>query len=106
MVERGRTHSQALCAVASHLVGRIWAVIKQNRPYGWHDLDGNPIDRGQARQLALSLRVDSQTRARLRSRTKRGSEAPRARQPQAPRNAPQPSDNDLIEAAMEVARTS
>jgi hypothetical protein len=70
MVERGRTHTQALCAVASHLVGRIWAVVRENRPYEWRDLDGNPITREEARALALSLRIDLETRARRRARNK------------------------------------
>jgi transposase len=43
MIERGHTHTKALCAVASHLAGRIWAVARENRPYVWRDLDGNPI---------------------------------------------------------------
>jgi hypothetical protein len=51
MVERGHTHTQALCAVASHLVGRIWAVVRENRSYEWRDLDGNPIGRDRARAL-------------------------------------------------------
>lgn len=71
MVERGRTHTQALCAVASHLIGRVWAVARENRPYQWRDLDGNPITRDQARVLTLSLRVDAETRARHRSPTRR-----------------------------------
>jgi transposase len=102
MVQRGRTHAQALCAVASHLVGRIWAVVREGRPYEWRDLDGTPIGREEARAIALSLRVDPETRARLRARKQRGPEAPRSRQPEAPQDTDQPSDLKLIELALEM----
>lgn len=102
MVDRGRTHAQALCAVASHLVGRIWAVVREDRPYEWRDLEGNPIGKEEARAIAISLRVDPETRARLRARKKGGPEAPRARQPKAPQDADRPSDLKLIEMALEV----
>ena len=65
MVERGRHHNPALCVVASHLAGRIWAVIREDRPYTWRDLDGQPITREQARTIAVSLAVDPDTRQRL-----------------------------------------
>jgi transposase len=102
MVERGRTHTQALCAVASHLVGRIWAVLREGRAYQWQDLDGNPITRQQARAIALSLKVDPATRARLRARTKGGPAVPPTRQPQAPHDTDQPSADKLTETALEV----
>ena len=87
MVERGRTHTQAVCAVASHLAARIWAVVHENRPYQWRDLAGDPITREQAHALAQSLRVDSETRARLRTAFKqRGPDAPCARQLEAPQD--------------------
>jgi transposase len=106
MVERGRTHSQALCAVASHLVGRIWAVTRAGRAYQWRDLEGNPVSRDQARALAVSLRVDPDTRIRLRAQHERGPDASRARQPKAPQDNTQPSADNLIEAALELARTT
>ena len=102
MVERGRTHTQALCAVASHLVGRMWAVARENRPYQWRDLAGNPIDRDQARALAQLLKVDRKTRARLLSRRESEPGTPRSRQPEAPQDAARLDDN-LIHAALEVA---
>jgi transposase len=103
MVQRGRTHAQALCAVASHLVGRIWAVLREGRAYQWRDLDGNPITRQQARAIALSLKVDPATRARLRAGCKQGGPAvPRTRQPEAPQDTDQPSADKLIDMALEV----
>jgi transposase len=104
MVERGRTHAQALCAVASHLVGRIWAVARENRPYEWRDLDGNPITREQAHVIALSLRVDPDTRARLRGRREGEPGTSRARQPVAPQDVTRLAQKDPIETALEIAR--
>lgn len=105
MVERGRHHTQALCAVASHLVGRIWAVAREGRPYVWRDLDGNPITRHQAHAIAQSLRVDPDTRRRLRQQ-RRGPDVPRSRQPKAPHDSARPSTPDLSDAALEVAATA
>lgn len=101
MVQRGRHHTHALCAVASHLAGRIWAVAREGRAYQWRDLDGNPITRNQARAIAQSLRVDPDTRRRLRQQ--RGSDAPRSRQPKAPHDHDRPSPSDVTHAALEVA---
>lgn len=104
MVERGRSHTQALCAVAGHLVARIWAVVRENRPYQWRDLDGCPISRDQARALARSLAVDRETRARLRIRREDEPGTPRSRQPVAPQDAAR-LDDDLIEAALGLAQS-
>lgn len=101
MVERGRHHTQALCAVATHLAGRIWAVARANRPYQWRDLEGHPITRDQARVIAQSLRVDPDTRRRLRQQ--RGPDASRSRQPKAPHDHDRPSTPDLTDTALEVA---
>lgn len=101
VVERGRHHTHALCAVASHLVGRIWAVARENRAYQWRDLDGTPITRDQARAIAQSLPVDPDTRRRLRQQ--RGSDASRSRQPKAPHDHDRPSPDDITRDALEVA---
>lgn len=104
MVERGRHHNQALCAVASHLTGRIWAVIRQDRPYTWRALDGQPITREQARTIALSLAVDPDTRCRLRQQ--RGPDASHPRQPEAPHDHDRPSPTDLTQRAIEIASSA
>lgn len=102
MVERGRTHTQALCAVASHLVARIWAVVRENRPYEWRDLDGRPIRRDAARALARSLAVDRETRMRLRNRRQYEPATPRTRQPMAPQDVAR-LDEEFIRAALQTA---
>jgi hypothetical protein len=105
MVERGKTHTQALCAVASHLVGRMWAMAHENRPYEWRDLTGKPISRDDAHALTRLLRVDRQTRAKLRSRREDEPGAPRSRQPKAPQDAAR-LDEELIHAALQLAGES
>jgi transposase len=104
MVERGHTHTQALCAVASHLVGRIWAVARENRPYQWRDLNGNAISRDRARALALALRVDPDTRMRLRARRYGEPGTPRTRQPVAPQDVTRLSEDDLTEIALRITQ--
>jgi transposase len=101
MVDRGRHHNQALCAVASHLAGRIWAVIRENRPYQWRDLDGRPITRDQARTIATRSTIDPATRQRLRQQ--RGPDASLPRQPEAPHDHDRPSPDDLTEHALKIA---
>ena len=103
MVERGRYHTQAVCAVAS-LVERIYAVARAGGDYVWRDLEGNEITKEEARVIAQSRRVDPETRARLRARAEGG---PRrrtyARQPEVPQDVTQPSEDKLIDAALELA---
>lgn len=106
MVERGRSHAQALCAVASHLAGRIYAVAREGRDYQWRDLAGTEIGKEAARAIAQSLRVDPGTRARLRARREGGPRTPYARQPVVPQDVTQPSDDQLTEAALDLATRS
>lgn len=53
MVEYGKHHTQAVCAVASHLARRIYAVLRDERPYQLRDLDGHPISKEDSRALIL-----------------------------------------------------
>jgi transposase len=104
MIERGHTHTKALCAVASHLAGRIWAVAREDRPYVWRDLEGNTIAREQARSIALSLRVDQETRVRLRRRDANEPGTPRTRQSKTPHDVARLSDDEFIERALDEAK--
>ena len=89
--------------MASHLAGRIYAVARQGRDYVWRDLEGNEITKEEARAIAQALRVDPETRARLRARREGGPRTPYARQPEVPQDVTQPSGDKLIEAALELA---
>ncbi len=42
MVEKGQPHRKAICAVATHLADRIYAVHREHRPYLMRDPQGNP----------------------------------------------------------------
>ena len=75
MVERGHCHSQANTAVARKLATRTWATLTSKRPYELRDLEGRPVTRSHAKQLAASLAVPEAVRRRTRARsaaTRRG----------------------------------
>jgi len=107
MVERGRHHNQGLCAVATHLSDRIYALLREHRTYQPRDLDGQPITTAEAKRLAASLAVDSATRERLRvHKRERGPREPRSGQPKAPQGTTRPSRTSLADQALEHARTT
>ena len=65
MVNYGKHHHQATCACASHLASRIYAVLKEQRPYQLQDLEGHPIDKSQSRKLCVEkYRVPKEVRQR------------------------------------------
>lgn len=51
MVQYGKHHTQAVCACASHLASRIYAVLKAQRPYELRDEDQHPLTSAQSREL-------------------------------------------------------
>jgi transposase len=51
MVVHGKHHTQAVCACATHLLDRIYAILRQDRPYQLRDVDGTPLDKRQARRI-------------------------------------------------------
>jgi len=51
MVDYGKTHKQAMGAVMSHLAARVYAVLKQDRPYQVRDFNGQPLTRIEAGDL-------------------------------------------------------
>jgi len=87
MVEYGKHHSQAVCACASHLASRIFAVLKQQRPYQLRDLEGNPISKMESRKLCKKLRVPDEVRKRNNKRFRRAkAEARKGSRPMKQRN--------------------
>jgi transposase len=107
MVERGRHHNQALCAVATHLTDRIYALLREHRTYQPRDLEGRTITTADATRLAASLAVDSTTRERLRNRKRpRGPREPQPGQPTAPQGTTRPSRASLADQALEHAQRS
>jgi transposase len=51
MMQHGKHHLQATCACATHLLTRIYAVLRDDRPYELRDVDGTPVDRHTARRI-------------------------------------------------------
>lgn len=67
MVERGHCHTKANCAVARKLVARTWVTITSGKPYELRDLDGQPVTRRRATELATELAVPDDIRRRTRA---------------------------------------
>jgi transposase len=51
MMHKGLHHKQALCAVATRLVNRIYRVLKTGEPYLLRNLDGKEISVAEGRQI-------------------------------------------------------
>lgn len=66
MVEKGKVHTQAVCEVATHLMDRVFCVLKEERPYEFRDLEQQPIDKKEAWTQAQELKVPQRVRQRLR----------------------------------------
>jgi hypothetical protein len=48
IVHYGKHLNQALCACATHLLDRVYAVLREDRPYELRDVDGSPLTKAQA----------------------------------------------------------
>ena len=71
MMQFGNHHNQAICACASHVLNRVYAVLKENRPYQLQDVDGSSITWAQARRICLKrYRVPEQVRRRNNCRVR------------------------------------
>lgn len=51
IVHHGKHHTQAVCVCATHLLDRIWTILKEDRAYQLRDVDGTPVTVEQARQI-------------------------------------------------------
>jgi hypothetical protein len=72
MMQHGKHHYQALCACATHLLDRIWTVLKEDRPYELRDVDGTPVSVAQAREIiAARYTVPKEVRQRQNQKTRR-----------------------------------
>jgi hypothetical protein len=54
MVNKGKHHNQALCAVATRLLSRIYAVLKEGRPYVIRDTEGGEVSLSEAKAIVDS----------------------------------------------------
>ncbi len=57
MVHKGQHHNQALCACATHLLDRVFAVLRDDQPYELRDVDGTPVSKAQGRAIVLERYV-------------------------------------------------
>jgi hypothetical protein len=72
MVNKGQHHNQAICACATHLLDRVRAVLRDDRPYQLRDVDGTPLTRHQARAMVLNrYQVPKEVRQRTTQRTRK-----------------------------------
>jgi transposase len=51
IMQHGKHHLQAICACATHLLTRVYAVLRDDRPYQLRDVDGTPVDKHTARRI-------------------------------------------------------
>jgi len=53
MTTLGKHYLQAVCACATHLLDRVYVILRQDRPYELRDVDGTPLDKHEARRICL-----------------------------------------------------
>lgn len=72
MVKLGKHHKQAICACATHMLNRVFAVLRNDEPYVLRDVDGKEVTPEQARQIVLErYTVPPEIRKRNNKRTRR-----------------------------------
>lgn len=69
MTNKGKHHTQAVCACATHLLDRVLAVLKERRPYELRDCAGNPVTASEAKGIIKEhYHVPEEVRRSRRSR--------------------------------------
>jgi transposase len=72
MVKKGKHHTQAVCAVATHLLDRVLVILAEDRPYELCDVDGTPVTPQRARRIiAERYTVPDELRKRNNHRARR-----------------------------------
>ena len=72
MVNKGKHHTQAICACATHLLDRVLVVLREDRAYELQDVDGTPLTKEQAVAVIKErYRVPEEVRRRNQKRTRR-----------------------------------
>jgi hypothetical protein len=81
MCQTGRHHTSALCTIATVLLTRIVACLRNDTPYQLRDVDGSPITPAQGRaivatryQIPPEVRAARRVISNARSRHRRGDE--------------------------------
>jgi len=72
MVRKGKHHKQAVCACATHLLDRVLAVLRADKPYEMRDSDGTALSDQQARAIiGERYTVPQELRRRTNKRNRR-----------------------------------
>lgn len=68
MVNKGHHHKQAICAVATRLINRIYRVLKTGEPYVLRDQEGNSISVQEGKRIvAAQFKVPLEVRQSRRN---------------------------------------
>jgi transposase len=79
MVRKGKHHVQAVCTCATHLLDRVFAVLRDDRAYECRDVDGTVVDWREARRIVLEqYTVPDDVRKRTTKGTRRAAADRRA----------------------------
>jgi len=72
MVHKGKHHLQAVCACATHLLTRVYVVLRENRPLELRNVDGTPVSKRLARTICqqaytvpAEVRIQNNHRVRI-----------------------------------------
>jgi transposase len=72
MMEFGKHHLQAVCTCATHLLDRVYVVLREDRPYELRDVDGTPVSNQEARRICQErYRVPDEVRRRNNYRVRK-----------------------------------
>jgi transposase len=72
MVHKGKHHTQAVCACATHLLDRVRVILSEDRAYELRDVDGTPVTPQQGRAIVLErYTVPKEVRQRNNRRARR-----------------------------------
>lgn len=72
MVHKGHCHTQAVCAVAVRLIGRVLRILKDEKNYELRDVDGRPVTKKEAKAIIRKRYiVPEEIRQRTRHNTQR-----------------------------------
>jgi transposase len=81
MMALGKHHLQAVCACATHLLDRVYVVLRENRPYELRDVDGTPVDKHEARHICQErYHVPDEVRRRNNRRVRQARQEKRLEQ--------------------------
>jgi len=72
MMHKGKHHTQAVCACATHLLDRVRVILTENRAFELRDVDGTPLSPQQAREIVVErYTVPKEVRQRNNQRARR-----------------------------------